>query len=74
MTRPEVERNTYFFELQNSNVHYFEKDELLTAFSDLKLYRFAQSIFLDGGHPGALEPHYHGTLTYIGQKTSGSQE
>ncbi len=67
-TRSEVERHTFYNEAQETNVHFFEPGELLPLFDDLKLHRFAQTRFLDGGHPGAEAPHYHGTLTYIGQR------
>jgi tellurite methyltransferase len=67
-TRQEVERHTFFYEVQESYTHYFELSELLTVFDDLRVHHFAHRKFMDGGHPGADLPHYHGTLTYIGKK------
>jgi cyclopropane fatty-acyl-phospholipid synthase-like methyltransferase len=64
----EIEPNTFYSERFGSHVHYFAKDELLGLFSDFKLHYFAQALQLDGGHPGAPEPHYHGIITYMGQK------
>ncbi len=66
--QPEVEPNTFFHQRMNSHVHFFEKDELLTGFQDFKLHQIAQTTLLDHGHPGVPDPHYHGILTYIGQK------
>jgi hypothetical protein len=51
-----------------SYVHFFEKDEILSAFDDFKLYYFAQTLELDSAHPGVPHEHYHGILTYIGRK------
>lgn len=67
-SQPEVEPRTYFNERMGSYVHFFEKDELLGAFEGFVLYHFAQTVFRDAGHPGVPDPHYHGTLTYIGRK------
>lgn len=67
-SQPEVEPRTYFNERMGSHVHFFEKEELLGAFEGFVLYHFAQTVFRDPGHPGVPDPHYHGTLTYIGRK------
>lgn len=64
----EVEPNTFYNERVGSYVHYFERDEMLKGFHELKLHYFAQSIELDSGHPGVPEPHYHGIISYIGQR------
>jgi hypothetical protein len=57
-------------------VHYFDKDELLTQVSDLKLIYLAEVRLMyfalyrvfDPGHPNLPEPFYHSELVYIGQK------
>jgi cyclopropane fatty-acyl-phospholipid synthase-like methyltransferase len=64
----EIEPNTFYHEARQQVVHFFEKDEILSQFSDFKLIYFAQEIVFDSGHPGAPEPHYHGILVYLGQK------
>ncbi|MBC8170904.1 MAG: class I SAM-dependent methyltransferase [Anaerolineae bacterium] len=65
---PEIEPNTFYREASNSYVHFFEQDEVLNQFPDFKLLYCSKAIKLDTGHPGALEPHYHGIITYVGQK------
>jgi hypothetical protein len=52
----------------NTDVHFFEKDDLLKPLSALKLHHFAQSITLDKPHGGVPFEHYHGILSFIGQK------
>jgi tellurite methyltransferase len=64
----EIEKNSFFWEHLNTNVHYFAKDELLTPLAALKLHHFSQALILDLGHPGVPDEHYHGILSYIGQK------
>jgi cyclopropane fatty-acyl-phospholipid synthase-like methyltransferase len=64
----EIEPNTFYHEARQQVVHFFEKDEILSQFSEFKLIYFAQEIVLDSPHPGAPEPHYHGILVYLGQK------
>lgn len=67
-TRTEIEPNTFSSDDGQRIVHYFERDEILSAFADFKLLHLAQIIEYDAGHPGAPEPHYHGIVTYLGQK------
>lgn len=64
----EIEPNTFYSERLASHIHYFSKDELLGLFSDFKLHYLAQALILDNGHPGVPEPHYHGVITFVGQK------
>jgi len=67
-TQKEVEPNTFYFPKDNSYRHFFTREELLTPFSDFQLFDFSQAIGRDPGHPGAPDPHNHGSLTYLGQK------
>jgi SAM-dependent methyltransferase len=64
---PEVEENTFYSQKLGGHIHYFQKDELLGQFSALETIYFSQSYSLDLGH-GNSGPHYHGILTYLGQK------
>jgi SAM-dependent methyltransferase len=64
----EIERNTFFSERLAGHVHFFNKAEIMALLGDLKLHHFSQAIILDHGHPGVPQPHYHGILTYIGQR------
>lgn len=67
-TQQEVEPDTFYIERTDSYRHFFTKEELLTPFADFQLLHFSQAICRDSGHPGSPEPHYHGILTYLGQK------
>jgi SAM-dependent methyltransferase len=71
-TQKEVEPDTFYIEHNDSYRHFFTKDELLAPFSDFQLLHFLQAIGRDPGHPGYPEPHYHGSLTYLGQKPSAT--
>ncbi len=64
----EVEPNTFYVECTQSYVHFFERAELLGLFSDFKVHYLSRALKLDGGHPGAPNPHYHGIITYVGEK------
>lgn len=64
----EVEHNTFYSDRFGGHIHFFERDELFAAFEGFELLHAAQSIFRDEGHPGTPDPHYHGTLTYVGRK------
>jgi tellurite methyltransferase len=72
----EVEANTFYRQASGDYVHYFDKDELLTQVSDLKLIYLAEVRLMyfalyrvfDPGHPNLPEPFYHNELMYIGQK------
>ncbi len=63
-----AERGTFFSQRLNDHIHFFEQEELMLPMEGLKLHRFSQTVMLDHGHPGVPEPHYHGILTYIGQR------
>jgi tellurite methyltransferase len=69
---PEVEPRTFYREAIQSYVHFFEHDEVLNQFPDFRLLYCSRATKLDPGHPGAPEPHYHGIITYVGQKPSVS--
>lgn len=66
-TSPEVEENTFYSQQLKGYVHYFQKAEILSYFPDWKLIYCAQTQCLDLGHGGS-GPHYHGIITYCGQK------
>jgi len=61
----EVEENTYFAPRLGGHVHYFTRQEVLGLSGDFRLIHCSEGKELDVGHD---EPHYHGFVTYIGQK------
>lgn len=67
-TDAEIEPNTFYIERTQSYMHYFERAELLGLFSDFKVHYLSRALELDNGHPGAPDPHYHGIITYVGEK------
>lgn len=69
---PEIEPRTFYREPLQSHVHFFEQDEVLEQLSALTLLYCSRSIKRDPGHPGVPEPHYHGVITYVGQKPAVS--
>ena len=57
--------NTYFLPKSRSIFHFFEEDELLGHFQDLKTIYRSSGTKLDFGEG---EPHYHGFIDFIGQR------
>ena len=64
-TLEQVEENTYYCPDRGSHIYYFHTAELLSLFSGLDLVHFSEGKKLDLQHS---EPHYHGFLTYMGQR------
>jgi len=64
-TGPEVEENTYFSPRMKCHVHNFTRQEVLGLFDDFRLIHCAEGTGLDVDHD---KPHYHGFVTYLGQK------
>jgi len=62
---PEVEENTYVAPRLKGHVHYFTRKEVLGPFGDFRLIHCSEGEELDVGHG---KPHYHGFVTYVGQK------
>ena len=44
---------------------YYSKDEMLSYFDNIEMVSYSDSYFLDLSHG---EPHYHGSITYLGKK------
>jgi len=65
LSRKQVEKNTFCIEERDSNVHYFNQEEITKYFSDLKLICMYEGIEYDGGHGS---PHYHGVIEFIGER------
>jgi cyclopropane fatty-acyl-phospholipid synthase-like methyltransferase len=68
-TAAQVEENTYFSPPMNCHIHYFTRQEVLSLFPDLRLIYCAEGSELDVSHE---KLHYHGFVTYIGQKLLGT--
>lgn len=64
-SRKQTEKNTFYIEERDSNVHYFTQEEVTEYFSDLKLMCLYEGIEYDGGHGS---PHYHGVIEFIGER------
>jgi tellurite methyltransferase len=62
---PEVEENTYVAPRLKGHVHYFTRPEVLGLFGDFRLVHCSEGKELDVGHG---KQHYHGFVTYVGQK------
>ncbi len=60
-----VEEHTFYTPKFDSAVHYFTKEEILTAFDGLKVIYCAEGTKLDLEHS---EPHYHGFIEYVGER------
>ncbi len=61
-----VSENTFYSPRSETHIHYFTKDEIQTLFPEFKIVSFVQGLGLDITHG---EPHYHGFITYLGQKS-----
>jgi SAM-dependent methyltransferase len=61
-----IEENTFYSPRIGSFIHYFTREEILALFTDFKIIYCAEGSELDIGHG---EPHYHGFIVYMGQKS-----
>lgn len=61
-----AEENTFYSPKSDSFFHYFTKNEVLSLFADFKVIYCVVGKGLDIGHG---EPHYHGFIEYMGQKS-----
>ena len=61
-----VEENTFYAPRLDSFMHYFNREEFVSLFADLKVVYCAEGTGLDLGHG---EPHYHGFVEYLGQRS-----
>lgn len=62
----EVEENTFYSAKRDSYFHYFTRDEIQSLFDGFKTVYFIEGMQLDLEHS---EPHYHGLIEYLAQKT-----
>lgn len=65
-TYERLDERTYFNTKLNTPIHYFTEEEMRKWFSSYRLYSLVCSTLLDLGHG---EPHYHGTIQLLSQKT-----
>lgn len=61
----ELEPNTFYLPRRNTNFHFFTKEELLAPFPNFTTIHYSAGTGVDLAHG---KPHYHGYITYIGQK------
>lgn len=62
----EVEENTFYSEKRESFIHYFTRNEIASFFNGFRIIYFVEGTGLDIEHG---EPHYHGLIEYVGQRT-----
>ena len=65
-TLKEVEENTFYSEKRKSFIHYFTRNEIASLFKGFEIIYFVEGTGLDIEHG---EPHYHGLIEYMGQRT-----
>jgi len=54
----------------NKDKGFFEKDELKKLFNGFKIIRYEEKVIHDQGHLGAEQPHKHGIVRLIAQKSA----
>jgi len=62
----EVEENTFYSSKRNQHIHYFTGEEIHSLFTGFKTIYYVEGTGLDFDHD---EPHYHGFIEYLAQKT-----
>lgn len=60
-----LDNNIFYKKSNNTYMSYFTKKEILDLFADLKTVMISNEFSLDLSHDN---PHYHGTIKYIGKK------
>jgi len=60
-----VEENTFYSPTRDSFVHYFTREEVLSLFGGFDVIYCVEGTGLDLDHG---EPHYHGSIMYMGKK------
>jgi len=61
-----VSGNTFYSPHGDTYIHYFTNNEIRSLFPEFKIVSFVQGFDLDLIHG---EPHYHGFITYLGQRS-----
>lgn len=62
----EIEKNTFYSPKRKTFIHFFSKEEILTFFAGFKVIYYDEGTGLDLWHG---KPHYHGFISYMGQKS-----
>ena len=61
----ELDNDIFYKTTENTYMSYFTRKEILNLFADLKTIMISDEFSLDLSHDN---PHYHGTIKYIGRK------